>query len=151
MPRTLPASIQFVSFPRPTMWSISGSRGCLETRRGKRSHFRGEPMLGETLRFEEGIKAEIFPEVVPDRYRFLASVTAGDSPFPGPLETFRRRFEPQKNAAFVVEFSSISVTARRFSMPAQVATVVSLIAGMLGGLAVFMTFVPYGFADSIRS
>ncbi len=108
-------------------------------------------MPGETLRFEEGIKAEIFPEVVPDRYRFLASVTAGDSPFPGPLETFRRRFEPQKNAAFVVEFSSISVTARRFSMPAQVATVVSLIAGMLGGLAVFMTFVPYGFADSIRS
>jgi len=76
---------------------------------------------------------------------------AGDTPFPGPLETLRRRFEPQKNAAFVVEFSSISVTAKRFSVPAQVATVVSWIAGMLGGLAVFVTLVPYGFADSIRS
>src|SRR2546422_379720 len=76
---------------------------------------------------------------------------AGDTPFPGPLVTLRRRFESQKNAAFVVEFSSISVTAKRFSIPAQVATVVSLIAGMLGGLDVLMTFVPYGFADSIRS
>jgi len=101
--------------------------------------------------FEERIKVAPVPDLVPDRYLFLASVTVGDTPFPGPLETFRKRFEPQKKAPFVVEFSSNGVMARRFSIPAQVATVASLFAGMVGGLALTMSLVPRDFVDSIAS
>ena len=78
--------------------------------------------------------------MVPDRYRFLVSLTSGNTPFPGPLESFRRRFEPQKRAAFVLELSPGGVVAKRFSIPAQIATVASLILGMLGGLAVIVGF-----------
>ena len=102
-------------------------------------------------RFEERIKAASVPDLVPDRYRFLASVTAGDTPFLGPMETFRRRVEPQKKASFVVEFSSNRVMARRFSIPAQFAMVASLFGGMFGGLGLIMSLLPRDFADSIPS
>src|SRR5438874_12762223 len=85
--------------------------------------------------FEERIKVAPVPDLVTDRYLFLASVTVGDTPFHGPLETFRKRFEPQKKAPFVVEISSNGVMARRILLPAHVATVASFLAGLFGRIA----------------
>lgn len=94
-----------------------------------------------------------------ERHRFLATVTAGTLPFPGPLVSVtesllesRANSRPGPSRApnrrralghFVLEISSTGITAKRFSTGAELVYTGLIVAGMLGGLGVFIALTTF--------
>ena len=84
-----------------------------------------------------------------ERYRFLARVVSGILPFPGPLVSVTNSesaiLDPRARpfpwatrqgapANFVLEVSSTGITAKKFSIGAQLVYIGILVAGLFGGL-----------------